>query len=218
MELLIPILISAGLGLISGAGSAFKTSRGGQIQAEGAQRHQERLLAMIDQMFATDTTSAPINAANRAIGGQFASSGLGGSGMNKQAAAEAAASIMAQEMGRKQGVQAQVLQNPVFGSPKPGDFNPWGDAFAGGLMGAMGGGAQAYGAQMSTDAGATAFNDAVSGWWQGRQGGGADRASAPRPDPMVPMASTLGTPANPVPAYVPSFSMTDPRPMKMPRR
>lgn len=191
--MLIPILISAGLGLVGGAASAYQTSRNNQRMSQGAEAQQQQILDFIDRMYAQDTTSAPINAATSAIGGSFAASGLGGSGMNRQAAAEAAASITAQDLARKQGMEGQMLQNPVFATPDSRSFNPWADAFAGGAMGAIGGAAQAYGAQMSTEAGATAFNEGVTDWWAGRQGGqGAERAAIPTPAPAMPGVSSLG--------------------------
>ena len=214
---LIPILISAGLGLVSGATSAYQTSRNNQRQASANQQHQQQLLDMIDRMFAQDTTSAPINAANRAISGQFAGSGLGGSGMNMQAAAESAAGIMAQDLARKQQTEAQVLQNPVFGQhADPSAFNPWADAFAGGAMGAFGGAAQAYGAQMSTEAGAQAFQTGWDDWSASRAAAAAGpRASIPTPAAMVPGAGPAS--ASPL-TYDMNWMGTQPSIMKQPRR
>ena len=154
LEFLIPMLISAGIQGIAGGISAWQRSRTNRQQAQAAQEHSETLEEMIDRMFSTDTTRAPIDAASRQIGGSFAGAGLAGSGMSQAAGAEAAASIVAQDMARKQALEAQIRQDPSFRAADPDSFTPGWDAILGFLSGGAAGGAEAFGNYIGTETGA----------------------------------------------------------------
>jgi hypothetical protein len=154
LEFLIPMLISAGIQGIAGGISSWQRSRANRQQAQAAQEHSGSLEEMINRMFSTDTTRAPVDAAARQIGGSFAGAGLAGSGMSQAAAAEAAASIVAQDMQRKQALEAQIRQDPSFRTPDPEGFNPGLDAILGFLGGAGAGGAEAFGQYIGTETGA----------------------------------------------------------------
>jgi len=169
IEFLLPMLISAGISAISGGISAWQRSRANRQQAQAAQEHAGSLQEMIDRMFATDTTRPIIDAASRQIGGGFAGAGLAGSGMSQAAAAEAAASIMAQDLARKQGIEAQVRQDPSFRAPDPSEFRPWLDGLLGLLAGGAAGGGEAFGQFLGTETGA--------GWLAG-QGAASPATSA----------------------------------------
>lgn len=154
MEFLIPMLISAGISAVAGGISSWQRSRANKQQALAAEEHAGSLEEMIDRMYSTDTTRAPISAASRQIGGSFAGAGLAGSGMSQAAAAEAAASIVAQDVARKQALEAQVRQDPSFRTPDPDGFNPMLDAILGFLGGGAAGGAEAFGQFIGTETGA----------------------------------------------------------------
>lgn len=154
LEFLIPMLISAGIQGIAGGISSWQRSRTNRQQAQAAQEHSGSLQEMIDRMFSTDTTRAPIDAASRQIGGSFAGAGLAGSGMSQAAGAEAAASIVAEDMARKQALEAQIRQDPSFRTPDPSGFTPGLDALLGFLSGGAAGGAEAFGNYIGTETGA----------------------------------------------------------------
>ena len=189
LSFLIPILISAGLGSISGGISAFQRSRANRQQAEAAERQRQSLEQMLSEIFATDTTSAPINAASRQIGGQFASAGLAGSGMNQAAAGEAAASIMAQDLARRQALEAQVRGDPSFLAPDASGFRPGIDALLGAFGGFAGGAGQAAGNMLATEPGWNAWSQYASTLGQPPGGGGVANAQIPSYS-FTPMGTT----------------------------